>query len=269
MPKYSKRESKAWTLSSTVVGWGLTGVAICLVAFFGIGVYFGYGWGYQEGKKVAVGKKGEFSSKQLAKLTEGDTDFESSEPDKPELTDKISSEQKNEAAISEKELGFLQDEPETKTESKETAQKSKKKTPPPEIAESKAGKAEKSEKKETAEDVLPTPETGKETSTEATETKTAEQTEAGETDLDAEQTGVVYVIQASSSKKKESAQNYANELEEKGYPAVVTKARVEGETWYRVRVGEFPTKDQARKFAEEMVNNGDIGKGYWVSTVTQ
>lgn len=276
MPKYSKRESKVWTLSSTALGWSLTGIAIALVAFFGLGVYFGYGWGFKQGKKTASSEKGTISSEQLAKLTEGDTEMEVQETEKPELEEEISSEQKEEAAISEEEVDFLNDQ-ETETSPEETKSEGEESMAPEQKKTVETGEQETAEKAGSAE-----PEAEEETEAAAeqegvlpmsAEEETAKPEEKPETSPampeDTAERKVVYVIQASSSEKKESAVNYAENLETKGYPTALTEANIEGDTWYRVRVGEFPTKADAREFADDMVDKGDIDEGYWVSSVKQ
>jgi len=62
---------------------------------------------------------------------------------------------------------------------------------------------------------------------------------------------------ASFSTKKEAAE-IKQSLVKKGYNAYITETKIEGITWYRVRVGFYSTKEEAKKsaarFAKEFKN---------------
>ena len=54
-----------------------------------------------------------------------------------------------------------------------------------------------------------------------------------------------FVIQVSSFQREDQANSLVDDLKRKGFAAYALKADVNGRTWYRVRVGGFPTKDEA------------------------
>ena len=56
-----------------------------------------------------------------------------------------------------------------------------------------------------------------------------------------------YAIQIASLSDPESAATVRDRFLAKGYPAYVRAADVNGKTWYRVRIGSYPSKEKARK----------------------
>ena len=59
-----------------------------------------------------------------------------------------------------------------------------------------------------------------------------------------------YTIQISSSRSKNGAMKLVDELSGKGYNAYISVADLPNKgTWYRVRIGHFNTKAEAKKFA--------------------
>ena len=59
--------------------------------------------------------------------------------------------------------------------------------------------------------------------------------------------GEGYAIQIASLSDPESAATVRDRFLAKGYPAYVRAADVNGKTWYRVRIGSYPSKEKARK----------------------
>ena len=73
-----------------------------------------------------------------------------------------------------------------------------------------------------------------------------------------------YSIQVAAFKTLSRAKKAINELTAKGEKAYYTKTS--GKTvWYRVRVGEFKTKKEARSYAEKLLKAKQI-KGYFITT---
>lgn len=59
-----------------------------------------------------------------------------------------------------------------------------------------------------------------------------------------------YTLQLAAFKGREKAQEFVNELKEKGYYAYfVPVSNSKGETWNLIRVGKFKTRDEAQDFA--------------------
>jgi hypothetical protein len=60
-----------------------------------------------------------------------------------------------------------------------------------------------------------------------------------------------YTVQIASFRKEDEALELAKSLRAKGIPAFVRQARIKGKgTWYRVRVGEFKTLEEARSYGQ-------------------
>jgi len=65
-----------------------------------------------------------------------------------------------------------------------------------------------------------------------------------------------YAIQIASLSDPESAATVRDRFLAKGYPAYVRKADVNGKTWYRVRIGSYPSRDKARKDLKSLSEAG-------------
>lgn len=73
-----------------------------------------------------------------------------------------------------------------------------------------------------------------------------------------------YSIQVAAFKTLSRAEKVINDLSEKGEKAYYTK-KTNGKTvWYRARVGEFKTKQEAKRYAEKILKDKLI-KGYFIS----
>jgi len=61
-----------------------------------------------------------------------------------------------------------------------------------------------------------------------------------------------FTLQLGSSPNREDAERQASRLREKGYAPYIVSAEVPGKgTWYRVRMGSFPTKDAATRYLQD------------------
>ncbi len=62
-----------------------------------------------------------------------------------------------------------------------------------------------------------------------------------------------YTVQVASFPQEAKAVKLTNELMAKGYPAFMKSAQIAGRgTWYRVRVGSFKTRADARRYGEAL-----------------
>jgi len=60
-------------------------------------------------------------------------------------------------------------------------------------------------------------------------------------------------VQIASFPDKRFAKEMESTLKSRTYPAYVQKADIPGKgTWYRVRVGKFSTKEEARQYANDI-----------------
>jgi len=61
-----------------------------------------------------------------------------------------------------------------------------------------------------------------------------------------------FTLQLGASPNREDAERQASRLREKGYAPYIVTAEVPGKgTWYRVRMGSFPTKDAASRYLQD------------------
>lgn len=74
-----------------------------------------------------------------------------------------------------------------------------------------------------------------------------------------------YTVQVSAFREKQRADMIVGRLEDAGYPAFVETIPMKGENWYTVRIGHYPTRNDAKKavadFALELRSN------YWIDRV--
>jgi DedD protein len=62
-------------------------------------------------------------------------------------------------------------------------------------------------------------------------------------------TGGAFTLQLSSTQNREEADRFVAKLRDRGYAPYVLKAEVPGRgTWYRIRMGSFPTKEAAQRY---------------------
>jgi DedD protein len=61
-----------------------------------------------------------------------------------------------------------------------------------------------------------------------------------------------WTLQLGASPNREDAERQASRMREKGYAPYITAAEVPGKgTWYRVRMGSFPSKDAATRYLQD------------------
>jgi cell division septation protein DedD len=71
-----------------------------------------------------------------------------------------------------------------------------------------------------------------------------------------------YWIQAGSFRSKSRAEEVRADLSEKGLTALITSVDVEDDTFFRVRIGPYATKDEAAKFLEWIRDVDNFGSSY-------
>jgi cell division protein FtsN len=86
----------------------------------------------------------------------------------------------------------------------------------------------------------------------AKEKKTPEETAAAQKKADEKEVvqGKPWTVQVNAFQQESDAKSLAKKLTEKGYDAYVTPNK--NQTWYRVRVGRFASKDETRELLEKL-----------------
>jgi cell division septation protein DedD len=78
----------------------------------------------------------------------------------------------------------------------------------------------------------------------------AEKFKAAQLSNTAEESGKVWYVQVNAFPDEKSGKVSVDRLKNKGYNAYLTEARNKGRVWYRVRVGEFRTREEAERIAD-------------------
>jgi len=65
-----------------------------------------------------------------------------------------------------------------------------------------------------------------------------------------------FAVQLGAFSSRAPAESLRRELDRDGVPATVSEASVGGETYYRVRVGDYPDRDAAREAARGLAERG-------------
>ena len=74
-----------------------------------------------------------------------------------------------------------------------------------------------------------------------------------------------WTVQVNAYPDERSAQRLVERLKQKGYDAYVVTANIKGRDWYRVRIGHFPARAQAKEYLEQFQAKEDFPKAIAVS----
>jgi hypothetical protein len=78
-----------------------------------------------------------------------------------------------------------------------------------------------------------------------------------------------YAVQLGAAPTLEGAQEIVKKLKEKGLDTYIVKSEVAGKrTFYRVRVGKFPTQADARKYGADLQQKGIVSE-YFIAVFEQ
>jgi cell division septation protein DedD len=75
-----------------------------------------------------------------------------------------------------------------------------------------------------------------------------------------------FTVQVSSWQSRSKADEEMSKLEQAGFPAFVESKAIAGQTWYRVRVGKYPTSSEARAERERLQKM--LAGNIWVGKVS-
>jgi DedD protein len=98
----------------------------------------------------------------------------------------------------------------------------------------------------------------------ATKTEAAPATEKTEGKAESASQGE-WTVQVNAFPHERDARNLAKNLGDKGYDAYVVPVESKGKAWYRVRVGHFPTREQAKELQDTMVKKENFSTAIAVS----
>ena len=67
-----------------------------------------------------------------------------------------------------------------------------------------------------------------------------------------------FTVQVASFSSEDDAKKRAEDLKNKGYSAFYLPAKVNGQNWFRVSVGQFPTENEAKSYRSEFMQKSKI-----------
>ncbi len=71
-----------------------------------------------------------------------------------------------------------------------------------------------------------------------------------------------WTVQVNATTNPQQAADLAAVLRTKGYDAYTVQAPMRGQTWYRVRVGRFSSRDKAKELETQLKNNAGMENAY-------
>lgn len=74
--------------------------------------------------------------------------------------------------------------------------------------------------------------------------------------------GTSWTVQVNAYPDERSAKLLVDQLKNRGYNAHVTEVLNKGKIWYRVRVGRYDSKEEAKKLEETLRNNENFAKAF-------
>jgi cell division septation protein DedD len=77
--------------------------------------------------------------------------------------------------------------------------------------------------------------------------------------------GKPWTVQVNAFPDEKSAKSSVDRLRDKGYNAYVSESRIQGRTWYRVRVGRFDSREEAEKIQESLRKREHLSKSFATS----
>jgi cell division septation protein DedD len=72
-------------------------------------------------------------------------------------------------------------------------------------------------------------------------------------------------VQVNATKDEPTANQLVRRLQERGYNAYIVHVNLQGETWYRVRVGRFPTMEAATAVVVRLKNEERYARAFLVN----
>jgi cell division septation protein DedD len=79
---------------------------------------------------------------------------------------------------------------------------------------------------------------------------------------DENEAGQPWYVQVNAFPDERSAKNWVDRLRNKGYKAYVTEARNQEKVWYRVRVGQYNSREEAQRMEDILRNRENFPKAF-------
>jgi len=82
---------------------------------------------------------------------------------------------------------------------------------------------------------------------------------------ESKESGKGWTVQVNAFPDEKSAKTWVDRLKNKGYNAYVAEANAKGKIWYRVRVGQYNTREEAKKVEEALKTKENYTKAFIAS----
>ena len=79
---------------------------------------------------------------------------------------------------------------------------------------------------------------------------------------ESKESGRGWTVQVNAFPDERSAKTWVDRLKNKGYKAYVAEANAKGKIWYRVRVGQYNTREEAKKVEEALKTKENYTKAF-------
>jgi len=79
---------------------------------------------------------------------------------------------------------------------------------------------------------------------------------------ESKENGKGWTVQVNAFPDEKSAKTWVDRLKNKGYNAYVAEANAKGKIWYRVRVGQYNTREEAKKVEEALKTKENYTKAF-------
>ena len=82
---------------------------------------------------------------------------------------------------------------------------------------------------------------------------------------ESKESGKGWTVQVNAFPDEKSAKTWVDRLKNKGYNAYVAEVKVKGKIWYRVRVGQYGSREEAKKVEEALKTKENNSKAFIAS----
>lgn len=82
---------------------------------------------------------------------------------------------------------------------------------------------------------------------------------------ESKESGKGWTVQVNAFPDERSAKTWVDRLKNKGYNAFVTEVNIKGKNWYRVRVGQYSNREEAKKVEEVLKTKENYTKAFTAS----
>ncbi|MBI3063520.1 MAG: SPOR domain-containing protein [Deltaproteobacteria bacterium] len=82
---------------------------------------------------------------------------------------------------------------------------------------------------------------------------------------ESKESGKGWTVQVNAFPDEKSAKTWVDRLKNKGYNAYVAEVNIKGKIWYRVRVGQYGTREEAKKVEEALKTKENYTKAFIAS----